>query len=339
MTTLLVTGGAGYIGSHVCKMLARRGHLPVTYDNLSRGNAWAVRWGPLETGDLNDKRRLTAVLNRWRPAAVLHFAAFAYVAESMADPALYYRNNVEGSLSLLEAMRDAGVMRIVLSSSCATYGIAHRQPIAEDSPMAPINPYGASKLMVERMLRDFAAAYGLRAVILRYFNAAGADPEAEIGESHEPEPHAVPRAILAAHGRLPKFSVLGTDYPTPDGTAVRDYIHVWDLAAAHISAAERLLSGAGVEAFNLGTGAGVSVLELLRAVERVTGRAVPVEFLPRRPGDPPHLVAQCDRAHEQLGWRPALSDLDSLIRTAAAWHARSSAPGTGSGADSQLPSA
>jgi UDP-arabinose 4-epimerase len=326
MTVFLVTGGAGFIGSHVCKMLARHGHLPVTYDNLSRGNAWAVRWGPLEQGDLNDRTCLSAVLDRWRPATVLHFAAFAYVAESMADPAMYYRNNVLGSLSLLETMRDAGIMRIVFSSSCATYGLAQRQPIGEGAPQNPINPYGASKLMVERMLQDYAAAYGLRSVILRYFNAAGADPEAEIGESHMPEPHVVPRAILAAYGRLPAFSVLGTDYPTPDGSAVRDYIHVWDLAAAHVQAAERLENGSGAEAFNLGTGAGVSVLELLRAVERVTGRAVPVEYLPRRPGDPPHLVAGCGRAREQLGWQPALSDLDTMVRTAAAWHMNCATP-------------
>jgi UDP-arabinose 4-epimerase len=307
-------------------MLARHGHLPVTYDNFSRGNTWPVKWGPLESGDLNDRERLSAVLERWRPAAVLHFAAFAYVAESMADPAMYYRNNVLGTLSLLEAMRAAGVMRIVFSSSCATYGIAQQQPIGEDAPQNPINPYGASKLMVERMLQDYTAAYGLRTIILRYFNAAGADPEAEIGESHAPEPHVVPRAILAAYGRLPAFSVLGTDYPTPDGSAIRDYIHVWDLASAHAHAARRLESGVGAEAFNLGTGAGVSVLELLRAVEQVTGQAVPVEYLPRRPGDPPRLVAGCGRAHEQLGWRPTLSDLGSIVRTAAAWHARCPTP-------------
>jgi UDP-arabinose 4-epimerase len=323
MATFLVTGGAGYVGSHVCKALAGQGHTPVVYDNLSRGHRRAVKWGPLEEGCLHDRPRLDAVLRRWKPDVVLHFAAFAYVAESIADPALYYRNNVVGTLDLLDAMRAAGVGRLVFSSTCATYGVASARAIREDDPQNPINPYGATKLMIERILRDQGAAYGLNAIILRYFNAAGADPDLEIGEDHDPEPHAIPLAIYAAMGRTPAFRVLGTDYDTPDGSAVRDYVHVCDLAAAHLAAAARLLGGAaGVEAFNLGVGAGVSVLELVRAVERVSGRPLPVEPGPRRPGDPPRLVADSARAAAVLDWRPTQSGIDNLIGSAWRWHNR-----------------
>ncbi|WP_431857379.1 UDP-glucose 4-epimerase GalE [Azospirillum sp.] len=320
MATFLVTGGAGYIGSHICKLLARRGHRPVTYDNLSRGHRGAVRWGPLEEGDLNDAARLREVLHRWRPDGVFHFAALAYVGESTGDPGLYYRNNVVGTLSLLEAMRDAGVERIVFSSTCATYGLPVRPLIEETDPQRPINPYGRSKLMVESMLRDFAAAYGTRPLIVRYFNAAGADPEGEIGERHDPEPHAVPLAIQAARGRIPRFQVLGTDYDTPDGSAVRDYVHVWDLAEAHCAAMERLESGHSGEAVNLGTGVGTSVLELLAAVGRVSGRRVPVAHAARRPGDPPSLVANAGHANAVLGWRPRYRGIDDIVRTAWDWH-------------------
>lgn len=326
MATFLVTGGAGYVGSHVCKRLARQGHTPVTYDNLSRGHRWAVRWGPLEEGDLHDRTRLDAVLDRWKPDGVLHFAAFAYVAESIADPALYYRNNVAGTLTLLDAMRAAGVDRLVFSSTCATYGVSPKQPIEESDPQTPINPYGASKLMIERILRDHGVGYGLNAVILRYFNAAGADPDRETGECHDPEPHVIPQAIYAAQGRVPAFRVLGTDYDTPDGSAVRDYVHVCDLADAHTAAMDHLSRHRGVEAFNLGTGVGTSVLEVVRAVEQVSGCTVPVEFHPRRPGDPPRLVADSTRAGEVLGWRPQRSDLDTLIGSAWCWHNRSSEP-------------
>ncbi len=322
MATFLVTGGAGYVGSHVCKTLARQGHTPVTYDNLSRGHRWAVRWGPLEEGDLHDRARLDAVLDRWKPDGVLHFAAFAYVAESIADPALYYRNNVVGTLTLLDAMRAAGVGRLVFSSTCATYGISPKQPIEECDPQTPINPYGASKLMIERILRDHGVGYGLNAVILRYFNAAGADPDLETGECHDPEPHVIPQAIYAAQGRVPAFRVLGTNYDTPDGSAVRDYVHVCDLADAHTAAMDHLSRHQGVEAFNLGTGVGTSVLDLVRAVERVSGRTVPVELHPRRPGDPPRLVADSSRAGQILGWRPQRSDLDTLIGSAWRWHNR-----------------
>ena len=319
MRAVLVTGGAGYIGSHVCKRLAAAGFCPVTYDNLSRGNAWAVKWGPIEEGDIADRRRLDAVFERWRPVGVLHFAAYAYVGESVADPLLYYANNVAGSLALVAAMRSHGVNRLVFSSSCATYGIPGTLPIEEEHPQAPITPYGASKLMVERILHDAGTAYGLRPVVLRYFNAAGADSDGEIGEHHAPETHAVPLAILAALGRGPAFRLFGTDYPTPDGTAVRDYIHVEDLADAHVLAFERLLAGGDGGTFNLGTGTGTSVRQLLDAVGRVAGRAVPVVEAPRRTGDPPVLVARAERARRELGWTPRHTDIANIVRSAWRW--------------------
>ena len=323
MATFLVTGGAGYVGSHACKLLARRGHQPVVYDNLSRGHREAVKWGPLEEGDLADGERLRAAMRRWRPDGVLHFAAVAYVGESYGEPALYYRTNVAGSLSLAEAMLAEGVDRLVVSSSCATYGLPVRPAIREGDPQNPINPYGMTKLMVERMLRDMAPATGLRVVLVRYFNAAGADPEGEIGEDHDPEPHAAPRAIMAALGEIPEFQILGTDYDTPDGTAVRDYVHVGDLAEAHLAAMGRLADAPpGVESFNLGSGRGTSVRELVTAVERVGGRPVPVVLGPRRLGDPPSLVADIGHAAAVLGWRPQLSSIDDIVRTAWAWHTR-----------------
>lgn len=325
MATFLVTGGAGYIGSHVCKLLARRGHVPVSYDDLSRGHAEAVKWGPLERGGLEDGDRLRAVLDRWRPDGVLHFAAFAYVGESVGDPGLYYRNNVAGTLSLLEAMRDRKVGRLVFSSTCATYGVPDRLPIRETDPQRPINPYGASKLMIERMLADFAAAHGLRALIVRYFNAAGADPDGEIGECHDPEPHLIPQAILAGLGRVPALKVFGSDYGTLDGSAVRDYVHVADLATAHLAAMERLAGAEGVEACNLGTGTGTSVLEVVAAVERVGGRPVPLVLHPRRAGDPPSLIADARRAGDLLGWHPVLSDIDTIVASAWRWHSGATA--------------
>ena len=322
MATVLVTGGAGYIGSHACKALAQAGHRPVVYDNLSRGWRDAVRWGPLEVGDVGDPAALDAAFARHRPDCVMHFAALAYVGESVVDPAAYYRTNLGGTLTLLDAMRRHGVPCLVFSSTCAIYGLPERVPMDEDTPQAPISPYGAAKQMVERVLADYAAAYGLRAIALRYFNAAGADPDGLIGERHEPESHAVPLAILAALGRRERFRVLGTDYPTPDGTAIRDYVHVDDLAAAHVTAADRLIAGGPGGAFNLGTGRGTSVLELLRAVERVAGRPVPVEFAPRRPGDAPVLVAAAGRVRTALGWRPAYDSIDAIVATAWRWHAR-----------------
>jgi len=318
---ILVTGGAGYVGSHACKALAQAGHHPIVYDNLSRGHRSLVKWGTFEQGDILDQSRLKEVFARHQPDGVLHFAAFAYVGESVADPALYYRNNVIGSHSLLEAMRASGVDLLVFSSTCATYGPPLRMPIDEDHPQNPVNPYGASKLAVERMVRDYGSAYGLRCVALRYFNAAGADPDGEIGEMHGPETHAIPLAILAALGRVPSFEVYGTDYPTADGSAVRDYIHVSDLAMAHVAALDHLAGGGASIALNLGTGTGTSVLELIRKVESVTGRPVPITPRPRRLGDPHTLIADAGRARAILKWRPQFADVYDMVACACRWHA------------------
>jgi UDP-arabinose 4-epimerase len=321
-STVIVTGGAGYVGSHTAKALTQAGYTPVTVDNLGRGFAHAVKWGPLEQGDILDRAFLDAVIARHKPEAVLHFAAFAYVGESVTDPGLYYRNNVVGSLTLLEAMRDAGIPRIVFSSTCATYGTPVRLPLVEDHPQAPINPYGTSKLMVERLLDDFGAAHGIRAAALRYFNACGADPEGELGENHDPETHLIPLAIDAALGRGPKLKIFGTDYATPDGTCIRDYIHVTDLAAAHVAALRYLEAGGASMACNLGTGAGFSVRAILREVERVAGRPVPADEGPRRAGDPPELVADPTRARSLLHWTPRCSAIGDVIQTAYAWAQR-----------------
>lgn len=323
-TKVLVTGGAGYVGSHVCKVLAGAGFEPIVYDNLLRGHRASVRWGTLEVGDLTNQARLHEVLKRHRPASVMHFAALTYVGESVSDPALYYRNNVVGTLTLLEAMREFGIGTLVFSSTCATYGTPVHLPLTEDHPQEPINPYGSSKLMVERIILDYSEAYGMRSAALRYFNAAGADPEGEIGEDHDPETHAVPLAIMAAAGKGLPFRVFGTDYPTPDGSAVRDYIHVLDLAEAHLAALTYLQNGGATGAFNLGTGTGTSVLELIASVERVGNRAVPVVHSARRPGDPPVLVADARRAVATLGWQPRYRGIDEIIRTAWSWHCRTS---------------
>jgi len=320
-TTVLVTGGAGYIGSHACKALADAGLTPVVYDNLSRGFEWAVKWGPFERGDLLDQARLEVVIRRHQPIAVMHFAAFAYVGESVAYPATYYRNNVVGSLALLEAMRAGGVDRIVFSSSCTTYGVRGAEPIGEDTPQAPVNPYGVTKLLVEQALRDYAVAYGLRAVAMRYFNAAGADPDGEIGEAHDPETHLIPLVLEAAATAAP-LTVFGDDYPTPDGTCIRDYVHVTDLADAHVAALQSLDHASGFRAFNLGTGRGLSNLEIIAAARRVTGREIPIRIGPRRAGDPPVLTADASRAGRELGWTPRLSSLDDIIDTAWRWRQR-----------------
>lgn len=317
---VLVTGGAGYVGSHVCKELARQGHEPVTFDNLSRGHREAVRWGPLEVGDVRDEARLRDVLVRYRPASVLHFAALAYVGESVQDPSLYYRNNVIGTLCLVDAMREEGLDQIVFSSSCAVYGTPETVPISEACPRAPISPYGRSKFVAEQVLVDCGQAYGVRSVALRYFNAAGADPEGEIGERHEPETHAIPLALRAVQGQG-AFHVFGTDYPTRDGSAVRDYIHVSDLALAHVAALHYLAQGGGTTQINLGTGFGTSVLELLAATTRVTDRPVPVVYGERRPGDAPMLVAEANRAQTVLNWQPHYTSIDEIIETAWRWHA------------------
>jgi UDP-arabinose 4-epimerase len=316
---VLVTGGAGYIGSHACKALRVAGFIPVACDNLVYGHPWAVRWGPLERGDIADRAWLDGLFARYRPVAVMHFAAFAYVGESVQDPGKYYRNNVAGTLTLLEAARDQGLTAFIFSSTCATYGVPARVPIGEDCPQVPINPYGASKLMIERMLADFETAHGLRSLVLRYFNAAGADPAGEIGEDHDPETHLIPLAIAAARGQGPELALFGDDYPTPDGTAVRDYIHVSDLARAHVLALEDLLAGGASAALNLGTGQGGSVREVVRAVEAVAGRPVPARVAPRRAGDPPVLVADPTRARARLGWQPVYTDLAEIVATAWRW--------------------
>jgi len=324
--TILVTGGAGYIGSHTCKALARAGWTPVTYDNLCRGAPASVKWGPLEEGDIGDERRLSEAIGRWRPVAVMHFAGYAYVGESMADPAMYYRNNVVSALSMLDCMRSHALNNIVFSSSCATYGVPDRLPIAETCPQRPINPYGRSKLMFEAVLDDFGRAYGLRWMALRYFNALGCDPEGEIGEAHDPEPHVLPRAIMAARGASACFDVNGSDYGTDDGSAVRDYVHVSDLAEAHVTALGYLLGGGDCRAVNLGLSRGYSVLELVKAVERISGRSVPVRLGPRRPGDPPALVADAALAREILGFSPKYPELEDMVAHAWRWFEAKGSP-------------
>jgi len=315
---IMVTGGAGYIGSHTCKALAAGGFEPVTYDNLSRGNRWAVKWGPLEVGDIADERRLREVLDRHQPAAVVHFAAFAYVGESVENPNLYYQNNVCGSASLLRTITQSKPIPVVFSSTCATYGVPDKVPITEDHPQRPINPYGFSKLVVERILSDLDQAHGLRSVSLRYFNAAGGDPDNEIGEAHNPETHLIP-LILAAARDGTAVTVFGNDYDTPDGTCVRDYIHVADLASAHVKALEYLLAGGKTCALNLANAHGFSVMEVIETAQRVCGKKIKINVAPRRPGDPPILVGSADRARALLGWTPTRSALEVQIADAWNW--------------------
>jgi UDP-arabinose 4-epimerase len=318
---ILVTGGAGYIGSHACKALAAAGYVPVAIDNLSRGHRGAVKWGPFVEGDLADRTLVAEAVRRFDIGAVMHFAAFAYVGESVERPELYFRNNFVNSLGLFETMAATAVRHIVFSSTCATYGLPERVPIAEDAPQRPVNPYGESKLMTERALRWLAAAGRLSYATLRYFNAAGADPAGEIGENHDPETHLIPLVLQAATGRR-TLEVYGTDYPTPDGTAIRDYIHVQDLAEAHVLALRYLVEGGASVALNLGTGTGHSVRDVIAAAARVTRRTIPTRDAPRRAGDPPALVAAAGRAEALLGWRPKLSDLDTMIAHAWAWQNR-----------------
>jgi UDP-arabinose 4-epimerase len=317
---VLVTGGAGYIGSHTCKALAQAGYTPIVYDNLVYGHEWAVKWGPLERGDILDRVRLDDVFARYQPAAVIHFAAFAYVGESVTDPGKYYRNNVAGSLTLIEAARHHGVRHFVFSSSCATYGVPDRLPITEATGQNPINPYGATKLMVERILDDFSSAHDLRSISLRYFNAAGSHPDTDIGEEHDPETHLIPLVLDAASGRRPHVTVFGTDYDTPDRTCVRDYIHVCDLADAHVLALEALVQDAPSQKLNLGIGIGFSVRDVISAVEKVTGLTVPVVYGPRRPGDPAALVSDPTKAKDVLGWTARYRELGPIVETAWAWH-------------------
>lgn len=321
---ILVTGGAGYIGSHTAKALAQAGLQPVVIDNLQRGHREAVQWGPLIEADIGDRSALDRVFTQYSIEAVLHFAAFAYVGESMQSPDLYFRNNTLNTLNLLEAMQAHQVRKIVFSSTCATYGNPLQIPISEEHPQNPVNPYGESKRMVERLLYWWGESYGLKWVALRYFNAAGADPEGELGENHSPETHLVPLAISAAQG-LNSLQVYGTDYDTPDGTAIRDYLHVTDLATAHVAALRYLEAGRESAAFNLGTGLGHSVREVIAMVERIAGRKVPAKEVGRRAGDPPSLVADARKSAELLSWRPRHSSLEEIVQTAWNWRARSSA--------------
>ena len=322
MKTVLVTGGAGYVGSHACKALAAAGYQPVTFDNLVRGHRQAVQWGPLVEGDILDRAALDRAFGQYRPVAVMHFAAFAYVGESVAEPGKYWRNNVGGSLNVLEAACDHGGVPLVFSSTCATYGVPSRTPIAESDPQAPVNPYGATKLAVERMLAEFGQAHGLRSIALRYFNAAGADPQGDIGEQHDPETHLIPLVLDAALGRGAPLRIHGNDYQTRDGTCVRDYVHVSDLATAHVLALETLLGGASSTAYNLGNGRGFTVGEVIEAARAVTGVDIRAIAGPRRTGDPPELVGDATRIRAGLGWQPQFADLREIVRTAWQWHRR-----------------
>lgn len=318
---ILVTGGAGYIGSHTCKALAKAGHDVLVYDNLSTGFRELARWGEFVEADILDRDALKNTLKRYKPDGIIHFAAFSQVGESVADPGKYVNNNVAGTLSILECMRQTGVRNIVVSSTAAVYGIPDVTQITEDLLTSPINTYGETKLFMEWMLADFARAYGISWMALRYFNAAGADSECECGECHDPETHLIPRALMAAAGLLDDFKIMGTDYPTPDGTCVRDYIHVSDLADAHVLAMQYLLSAQGGtgRSVNLGTGLGLSVQQIVDCVAKVTGEKVPYTLGARRAGDPPVLVADGSRATELLHWKPKFTEIDTIIRHAWQW--------------------
>jgi UDP-glucose 4-epimerase len=320
MINVMVTGGAGYIGSHCCKTLHLQGYHPITFDNLAYGHLQHVKWGEFFEGDLGSRQHLAGFFRRYRIEAVMHFAAYAYVGESVSDPVKYYENNVRNTIHLLRSMLDHQIKYLVFSSSCATYGNPESIPIEESHPRNPINPYGKTKRMIEEMLADFDTAYGLKSISLRYFNAAGADPETEIGEKHDPETHLIPLVLDAAAGKSRNVKVFGTDYPTPDGTCIRDYIHVTDLARAHVLSLEKLLDGGQSDVFNLGTGRGYSVMEVIEKASRIAGKNIPYAQAIRRPGDPPVLVASNKKAVKQLGWKAQYSSLDDIISTAWNWH-------------------
>lgn len=317
---ILVCGGAGYIGSHINKALHQEGYETVVFDSLIYGHREAVKWGAFVKGDLANPDDLEAVFRDHDIDAVFHFAAFTYVGESVEDPEKYYYNNVGNTLNLLKVMRKHGCNKIIFSSTCATYGAPEKLPLTEDMPQHPINPYGATKLMVERIFKDYHAAYGLEFVVLRYFNAAGADPDGEIGESHNPETHLIPLVLDAASGKRADIKVFGTDYNTPDGSCIRDYVHVTDLASAHLLALHHLEAGRRSDFFNLGNAQGTSVLEVVEAARRVTGKDFKATMTERRPGDPPKLVGSSEKAMQVLGWRPRFADIDVIVEHAWNWH-------------------
>ena len=319
-SNILVTGGAGYIGSHTCKVLAEAGYIPIAYDNMSTGNRWSVKWGPLIEADLADGVLLREVIRKYSVSAVVHFAANAYVGESVVNPRKYFENNVSNTLHLLGAMLDTGINHIVFSSTCATYGIPDRIPISERETQQPINPYGESKLFIERVLRCYSNAYDLNWIALRYFNAAGADLDGEIGEHHDPETHLIPLVIQSAMGVRPELEIYGMNHPTHDGTPIRDYIHVMDLADAHLLALEYLKQGGESRALNLGTGNGHSVMEVISAVKRISGLLPPTRPVEKRPGDPPVLVADVSKAHQTIGWIPNHKEIHSIVESAWKWH-------------------
>ena len=321
MAKILLVGGAGYIGSHFVKLALQSGEQVIVADNLSRGSMLSVPQNAnFEYVNLLDSPAIQLIINKHKPDAVVHFAAYAYVGESVSQPDKYYRNNVVGTLTLLEAMNKAGINKFVFSSTCATYGIPDTVPIPEDHPQNPINPYGMSKLMVEQILADFDHAYDFRSVRFRYFNAAGADPSGELGEDHAPETHLIPLTLYAALGKRDAISIYGTDYPTPDGTCIRDYIHVCDLASAHVLGLEYLLNGGKTDKFNLGNGNGFSVKEVIETAREVTGREIKATLSDRRPGDPPSLVGSGEKAKKVLGWNPEYPDLKDIISHAWQWH-------------------
>lgn len=320
MIEILVVGGAGYIGSHMCKYLHGKGLKPVVLDNLSLGHKESVKWGPLYVGELDDQKLLTDIFTRHDIQAVMHFAAFCYVGESVTAPLKYYQNNVAATLGLLTSMLGHGIDKMIFSSSCATYGEPESLPISEGQSQQPINPYGRTKLMMENILDDLDSANGLKSVCLRYFNAAGADPEGELGEDHDPETHLIPLVLNAALGRLKELTVFGKDYPTEDGTCVRDYIHINDLAQAHYLALQHLLDGGKSEKYNLGNGSGYSILDVIHTASLLSGKEIQYTFADRRPGDPAVLVGSAEKVTRELGWNPEFNTLETILQTAWNWH-------------------
>jgi UDP-glucose 4-epimerase len=320
MKNILVVGGAGYIGSYMCKYLAKKGYNPIVLDNLIYGHRQAVGWGPFIEGSMADSELLKSIFTEYRIEAVMHFAAFCYVGESVSEPGKYYRNNVANTLNLLEVMIENNIQYFIFSSSCATYGEPIEIPITERHPQNPITPYGRSKLMVEQILKDFSNAYGLKYVSLRYFNAAGADPDGEVGEDHRPETHLIPLVLQTALGQRERIDIFGDDYPTKDGTCIRDYVHIADLAQAHLFALERLINGMQEGEYNLGNGDGFSVKEVIEVARNVTGRTITSRVTKRRPGDPAVLIGSSEKAVRELGWKPQFADISTIIETAWKWH-------------------